>query len=61
MSVTVTRLSEREMSAVLVVATVVVALAWSSTGVQGANRILTAGVAGAVAAVAMTGALAVLE
>lgn len=53
MDTTLSSFTEEQLSAVLVVATVVVLLTWNATTLEGVSRITTAGIAGAVASAAM--------
>ncbi|WP_227133864.1 hypothetical protein [Halorubellus salinus] len=61
MNTTLSSFSEEQLSAILVVATVVVLLAWNATTLDGISRITTAGLAGVVASAAMVAGLHVLE
>jgi hypothetical protein len=61
MNATLSSFSEEQLSAVLVVAAVVVLLTWNATTLDGLSRIATAGIAGVVASVAMVVGLHVLR
>ncbi|MFC6952254.1 hypothetical protein [Halorubellus litoreus] len=61
MNTTLSSFTEEELSAVLLVATVVVLLTWNATTLDGVSRITTAGISGVIASAVMVVGLHVLR